>query len=70
MKTENLIANAWRGRESKRKCNKEVCAAINNLQAVLLTCYGHDFAYTILGNGFILAASNKKNGIVTPSAFP
>jgi hypothetical protein len=44
---------------------QEVADAINNLRAVLQKEYGSDFAYSILGNGLILAQS-KINGVVHP----
>ena len=42
-----------------------VAEAINNLTALLKQEYGCDFAYTVMGNGFVLAQHNI-NGVQQP----
>lgn len=45
--------------------NPDVADAINNLTSLLKRDYGCDFAYTVMGNGFVLAQHNI-NGVQHP----
>jgi C4-dicarboxylate-specific signal transduction histidine kinase len=46
--------------------NQELANAINAMIALLKQNFGTDYAYTIMGNGFVLAQSNM-NGVVQPT---
>jgi hypothetical protein len=49
---------------SKHQCNPELAQHIESLRALLKQNYGFDFAFTISGNGHILAASSLTLGII------
>lgn len=46
--------------------HQDVFDALANLDAALHRRYGCDFAYTVMGRGCLLAASNSRYGVVTP----
>lgn len=46
-----------------------VVAAIEKLRTTLMQVYGKDFAFAIVGEGVLLAASNSEDGWVQPSAY-
>ncbi len=48
------------------KTSLALICAINNLKTALAKEYGCDYAFTIMGRGYIVAASNYVDGIVMP----
>ena len=43
---------------------------ISDLHEALQKQFGCDFAYSIMGNGKFVAASNMKDGLITPTCVP
>jgi hypothetical protein len=46
----------------------KVVSAINAMHEALKSYFGCDFAYTIMGRGKVIAASNGYHGVVRPKS--
>lgn len=65
-----LLSNYMSKQTETLKVNVSTAHLIEQLHESLKAEFGCDFAYTIMGTGHIVAASNKCHGHVKPSIKP
>ena len=63
---ETAVTNQSKSHVAAMPVHQDVFDAIAVLNAVLRRHYGCDFAYTIMGYGNMIAASNYKDGVIPP----
>jgi hypothetical protein len=51
---------------SKVKVSVGLAAAISEMKYQLTRQFGVDYSFTVIGNGHLVAASNYKDGVVSP----